>query len=84
MRPRLMIGIEYLDDHGGADVFALKRYLHSVFGQPAAGKPLHAPITITREEIERVIVITGVVATMKVFLPLTEPLAKIPGTAAAE
>jgi hypothetical protein len=38
------------------------------------------PITVTREEMDRVLeIIRAAVGTMKKFLPLTTPLSKIPG-----
>ncbi len=79
----LMIGIEYLDEYMGA-LMADSLSKHGIFAVYSGNQPqvmrFMLPITITREEIERVIVITrAAVATMKVFLPLTEPLAKIPG-----
>jgi len=78
----LMIGVEYTHEYMGA-LMADSLARHGIFAVYSGNQPqvmrFMVPITITQAEVAKMLdIIRKAIATMRVYLPLTKPLSKIP------
>ncbi|MCX8125122.1 MAG: aminotransferase class III-fold pyridoxal phosphate-dependent enzyme [Spirochaetes bacterium] len=78
----LMIGVEYTHEYMGA-LMADSLARHGIFAVYSGNQPqvmrFMVPITITKDEALKMLsIIQKAIETMRVYLPLTKPLSKIP------
>ena len=78
----LMIGVEYTHEYMGA-LMADSLARHGIFAIYSGNQPqvmrFMVPITISEQEVQKMLsIVQKAIATMKLYLPLTKPLSKIP------
>jgi acetylornithine/succinyldiaminopimelate/putrescine aminotransferase len=78
----LMIGVEYTQEYMGA-LMADSLARHGIFAIYSGNQPqvmrFMVPITISEQEVQKMLtIIQKAIGTMKLYLPLTKPLSKIP------
>jgi hypothetical protein len=77
-----MIGVEYTHEYMGA-LMADSLARHGIFAIYSGNQPqvmrFMVPITISEQEVQKMLsIVQKAIATMKLYLPLTKPLSKIP------
>ncbi len=78
----LMIGVEYTHEYMGA-LMADSLARHGIFAVYSGNQPqvmrFMVPITINEEEVKKMLhIIRKAIVTMRMYMPLTKPLSKIP------